>query len=258
MTYRRKGRNIKIGKNVKIGDGVIIYDNVIIKDNVTIHPYAIIGNTPQHTTEIGDIEGYTTINEGTTIREFVTIHSPISKDLTYIGKNCYIMATAHIGHDCYLHDNVVLANSVNLSGYTKIHNNAMFGLNATTHQYTTIGSFAMIGMNTPINRDVLPYTVAYGNPARWYKMNRIGLQRHRNEKTIKAVEEVLSWGKQHVNYVHTLDKKLRDLDIVGLGKKSDIKEVRKSFEWFDNNRNRGNRKLIKYAGEVGYNLEYVI
>jgi len=248
--------NAEIGNNVKIGYGVRIYDNVIIKDNVTIHPYVCLGDNPQHITKEKNPNGKIIIDEGTIIREFVTIHSPI-EELTKVGKNCYLMATSHIAHDCILKDNIVLCNSVNLSGFTRIDNNVTIGLNSTTHQFTTIGSFAMIGMNTPINYDILPYSVVYGNPARWYKLNRVGLKRHSTELVMLEALKVLSWGLQNINYSQS-DELLFNQYIISLGLKSKIFDVKKSFEWFQKNRKRGNRKLIKYDGKIGLNLEYVI
>ena len=248
--------NAEMGNNVKIGYGVRIYDNVVIRDNVTIHPYCCIGDNPQHITKEKNEKGQIVIDEGTIIREFVTIHSPI-EDLTRIGKNCYLMATSHIGHDCILKDNIVLCNSVNLSGHTKIDNNVTIGLNSTTHQYVTIGKFAMIGMNTPINNDVLPYSVVYGNPSRWYKLNRTGLKRHSTELILLETSKILSWGLQNINFSQT-DEELFNQDIMSLGLKSKVFDVQKSFDWFQKNRNRGNRKLTKYDGKIGLNFEYIV
>lgn len=248
--------NAEVGNNVKIGYGVRIYDNVVIRDNVTIHPYTCIGDNPQHIGKEKNPNGKIIIDEGTIIREFVTIHSPI-EEITKVGKNCYLMATSHIAHDCILKDNIVLCNSVNLSGHTKIDNYVTLGLNSTTHQYVTIGEFAMVGMNTPINNDVLPFSVVYGNPARWFKANKTGLERHSTEKILLEAVKVLSWGLQHINY-YLSDEILFNQDIISLGLKSDIKEVKNAFQWFQNNRNRGNRKIIKYSGKMGFNLEYVV
>lgn len=252
-----KAENVKIGKNVKIGRGTIICDNVEIKDNVVIHPYAIIGDNPQHVKAEKNPNGKIIIGKNTIIREFVTIHAPI-EDLTQIGKNCYLMATSHIAHDCILNDNIVLCNSVNLSGHTLIDNNAIFGLNSTTHQFTTIGAFSMIGMNTPITSDVLPFTVCYGNPSRWYRLNRIGLDRHTTKEVLKEAEKVLSWGKQNHNYIYALKNDLMKQTIISLGMKSKQKEISKPFLWFEENRNRSNRKTIKYGGLLGHNLDYKV
>lgn len=248
--------NAKIGNNVKIGFGVRIYDNVVIKDNVTIHPFCCVGDNPQHITKEKNLNGKIIIDEGTIIREFVTIHSP-TENLTKIGKNCYLMVNSHVAHDCILNDNIVLCNSVNLSGHTKIDNNVTLGLNSTTHQHVTIGSFAMVGMNTPINSDVYPYSVVRGNPARWFKLNRIGLKRHSSEEVLMEALTVLSWGLQNVNFSQ-FDEELFNQDIMTLGLKSKIFDVEQSFQWFEDNRNRGNRKIIKYDGKIGLNFEYVI
>ncbi len=36
----------------------------------------------------------------------------------------------------------------------------------------------MFGAASAANRDVLPYSMARGNPARHYRLNRVGLKRH--------------------------------------------------------------------------------
>jgi len=168
------------------------------------------------------------------------------------------MATSHVAHDCILNDNIVLCNSVNLSGHTMIDNNVTFGLNSTTHQRTTIGAFSMIGMNTPINNDVLPFTVCYGNPSRWHKLNTVGKMRHGTKEMLKETEKILSWGIQNLSPILPYNNKLSKQTIISLGLKSKIPEINKFFIWFNNNRSRGNRKIIKYGGIIGTHLNYEI
>jgi len=115
----------------------------------------------------------------------------------------------------------------------------------------------MIGMNTPINNDILPYSVVYGNPARCYKLNKIGLKRHSTELILLETLKILSWGLQNINFSQT-DEELFNQDIMSLGLKSKIKEVKEAFQWFQDNRSRGNRNIIKYNGKIGLNFEYVI
>jgi NDP-sugar pyrophosphorylase family protein len=59
------------------------------------------------------------IGEGTTIREGVTIHRGMAKggiSKTVVGANCLLMAYVHIGHDCVVGNNVVMANNASVAG----------------------------------------------------------------------------------------------------------------------------------------------
>ena len=123
------GQNVKvgpysiIGSNVEIGEGseiqshVSIIGNTTIGMNNTIYPFASIGNDPQDLKFNGE-ETKLEIGDNNKIREYVTIN-PGTKGgggLTKIGNNCLFMVSSHIAHDCFLGNNVILANNVPLGG----------------------------------------------------------------------------------------------------------------------------------------------
>jgi UDP-N-acetylglucosamine acyltransferase len=172
-------RSAVIGKNVEIMEGVIIGPNVIIGDNVRIFPYAVIGMEAQYKDKVFALEDKKIfIGSGTIIREFVTIHSPSNSNSTYVGKNCYLMATSHVAHDCYLGNDVVLCNSANLGGYTKVGNNTTLGLNVSTHQHSEIGSCCMIGAQSFFKGKVSTDGIMWiGAPAQPVKVNVRGIER---------------------------------------------------------------------------------
>ena len=110
---------------VSIGDGshimshAVIMDGSIIGKNCFIYPGAVIGAIPQDLKFVGE-KTTAEIGDGTTIRECVTVNRGTKdKFKTVLGKNCLIMAYAHIAHDCILGDNVILANAVQLAGDRK-------------------------------------------------------------------------------------------------------------------------------------------
>ena len=45
------------------------------------------------------------------------------------------------------------------------------------HQFCRVGRYAMFGAASAANQDVLPFSMARGNPARHYRLNRVGLER---------------------------------------------------------------------------------
>ena len=186
----------QVGEGVTIGAYSIVGSNVILKDNVKVGPHVVI-------------DGYTTIGEGSilyqfssigaapqdlkyhgepstlvigknnTIREFVTIQ-PGTKSggmETVIGDKNLFMANSHVGHDCKVGNNNVIANSCALAGHVTIENNTILGGLSAIHQFAKIGSFAMLGGGAMVSADVPPYCIAQGDRAKLRGVNVIGLER---------------------------------------------------------------------------------
>ena len=173
-----------IGPNVEIGEGTIIQSHVNItgqtkigKKNI-IYPFASIGNDPQDLKFQGE-ETKLEIGNNNKIREYVTIN-PGTKGgggLTKVGNNCLFMVSAHIAHDCFVGDNVILANNVPLGGHAHIDDNAIIGGNSAVQQFTRVGKSAMIGGMCGVVRDIIPYGIAHGNRSVLQGLNLIGLRR---------------------------------------------------------------------------------
>ena len=87
------------------------------------------------------------------------------------------MVSAHIAHDCFVGDNVILANNVPLGGHAHVDDNAIIGGNSAVQQFTRVGKFAMIGGMCGVVRDVIPYGIAHGNRSILQGLNLIGLRR---------------------------------------------------------------------------------
>ena len=188
--------NAKISKNVKIGpytvigphveiaEGTEIQSHVNIKGNTKIgknnqiYPFASIGNDPQDLKFQGE-ETRLEIGNNNKIREYVTLN-PGTKGgggLTKVGNNCLFMVSAHIAHDCFVGDNVILANNVPLGGHAHIGDNAIIGGNSAVQQFTRVGNSAMIGGMCGVVRDIIPYGIAHGNRSILQGLNLIGLRR---------------------------------------------------------------------------------
>ncbi|TYB35630.1 MAG: acyl-ACP--UDP-N-acetylglucosamine O-acyltransferase [Flexistipes sinusarabici] len=172
------GEGCKIGKNVTIGRNSIVEAYTEIGENTCISPNVHIGGAPQ---DIGFNNEATRliIGKNCTIREFSTIHRASTKEdrVTEIGDNCYIMATSHIGHDCKVGNNVIITSFVGLSGHVQVGDSVVFGGMAGIHQFVRIGKGAMIGGFSRIAKDVPPFCLAEGNPAKIHGLNSVGLRR---------------------------------------------------------------------------------
>ena len=65
---------------------------------------------------------------GTVIREHCTINRSIhTGKATVVGARCFLMANAHVGHDCEVADDVVLVNNVMLAGHVSVGSFSFIG-----------------------------------------------------------------------------------------------------------------------------------
>jgi UDP-N-acetylglucosamine acyltransferase len=157
----------------------MINNNVIIGNGNKFIGAASLGSLGEMGTK-GDIfleNGNVIIGNNNVIREYVTINSPVRKDKTIIGDNCYLMARTHIPHDADVRNNVIMATNSLIGGGSIIYNNAYIGLGAIVHQWTDIGESAMIGLQAAVTKHVPPFCTVTGVPAKILKLNRIGLER---------------------------------------------------------------------------------
>lgn len=155
----------------------VIYDGVTIEAMAHIGPLCVIGAPPQ-------VKGYFGTGNGVIIRAGAHLEKLVTVDAgetrpTEIGVGCFLMANAHVGHDCILEVAVVLSVGAALSGYCHIGQGANLSLNCAVHQYQRIGAYAMLGMGAVVTRgaQVLPGTMWAGVPAKQIGLNRVGLER---------------------------------------------------------------------------------
>jgi UDP-N-acetylglucosamine acyltransferase len=173
-----------IGPKVYIGKGTIIKPHAYIEENTKIGknniigPYAVIGTPPQHLEYKGE-ETWVEIGDGNIIREFATIHRGTAKDqgLTRIGNNCLLMSYVHIAHDCFVEDNVIMANGATLGGHVRVGKRVVMGGFSAVHQFCRIGAYAFIGAMSGVDKDVPPFVKVFGIPAKIQGLNLVGLRR---------------------------------------------------------------------------------
>lgn len=183
--------DVVIGDGCHIGPNVTIYPGTRIGNDCNIFPGAVIGAVPQDLKFNGE---YTTVEIGnnTTIRECVTIHRGTTDRMkTVVGSNCLIMGYVHIAHDCWLGNNVILANYVGLSGHVTIDDYAIIEGKAAAQQFVRIGAHSFIGGASLIRKNIPPYVRAAREPLSYAGINAVGLRR-RNfvEEDIKQIEDI--------------------------------------------------------------------
>ncbi|MCL5674401.1 MAG: acyl-ACP--UDP-N-acetylglucosamine O-acyltransferase [Candidatus Omnitrophica bacterium] len=169
--------NASIGENTFIGPHVHVYGDTSIGENCKIYTSAIIGSPPQDL-KYKNEKSYVRIGNYNTIREFVTINKATGEnESTVIGNNNLFMAYSHIAHNCIIGNNVIIANCGTLAGHVTIEDYAILGGLAGIHQFCRIGRMSIIGGTSKVIKDIVPYVIADGHPARPYGINKLGLKR---------------------------------------------------------------------------------
>lgn len=178
------GAYVIIEDDVVLGNDNILLSGVVLKSGTRIgnenkiHENAVIGGLPQDLGFNAATSSYVKIGDKNTIREFVTIHRASQEnEATILGNENYLMTQVHIGHDCELENNVIIAPSTGLGGFVTVEDKAFISGGVMVHQFVHIGSLAMLGGNAKITQDVLPYMMADGNPAQVSGLNKVGLRR---------------------------------------------------------------------------------
>src|SRR4051812_9451909 len=158
--------DVKIEEGVEIGPYCLIQGTVTIKkgtfveghvtlgsrfgvleigENNHFAPGAVIGGPPQDISYKAEPTRLK-IGNGNIFREFTTVNIATSKGdkETTIGDNGYFMAYTHIGHDCKIGNNVVIANDSHLGGHTTIEDGVVIGGLSAFNQFTKVGRGAFI------------------------------------------------------------------------------------------------------------------
>lgn len=191
--------------HVSIESGTVVHHHAFLArgaklgQSCVVHHSAVVGNVPQDLKFKGDEETLAVIGDGTVIREFATIHratiheskSPAGTHdgVTRIGRNCLVMAYAHVAHDCSIGDNVILSNAVQIGGHVTVGYHAIVGGLTGIHQFSLVGEHAMVGASILIKKDVPPYSLIGDNPVRFGGVNTIGLGRRGfSEAAINAIK----------------------------------------------------------------------
>lgn len=184
------GPGVRIGPYCTIGDHVRIDRETVLSSHVTIeghtrigarnriYPFTSVGFPPQDIGYKGE-DTRVIIGDDNIIREYSTIHRATTKQNweTVVGDENYIMAYAHIAHDCYLGKRVIMSNGATLGGHIAIDDYAILGGMVAVHQFVRIGTHAFIGGKSGIDRDVPPFMITAGERAKLYGVNQKGLHR---------------------------------------------------------------------------------
>jgi UDP-3-O-[3-hydroxymyristoyl] glucosamine N-acyltransferase len=192
------GRGVKVGRECEIYPRVTIYAGTTLSDRVIVHAGAVLGSDGfgyVRDSKSGRYEkfpqvGRLVIEDDVEIGANTTIDRG-ALDETRIGRGTKIDNLVHIGHNCRLGENVVIAAQTGLSGSIVIENNVVLGGQVGIGEHARIEEGVMLGGQG----GVLPNKVLRGKgvafwgtpaqPVRQYLKQLAALARLGQEKKAK-------------------------------------------------------------------------
>lgn len=169
---------VEIRSGTRIGSHVVLKGPTRIGFDNEIFQYASIGDEPQDKRYAGESTRLE-IGDRNVIREYATLNrgTPHGSGVTRIGNDNLLMAYIHIAHDCQLGDDIVMANGASLGGHVIIEDQVILGGFALIHQFCRVGMHSFCGMGSAVAKDIPPYLMVSGNPAKPHGINAEGLKR---------------------------------------------------------------------------------
>jgi UDP-N-acetylglucosamine acyltransferase len=185
------GPEVKIGAGTKLQQGVVVNGRTTLGAGNELFPYSVLGSIPQDLKYEGEPASLV-IGDNNIIREHVTIHIGTGGGggLTKIGNDNLFMAGSHVGHDCQIGNHCILANYTGLAGHVEIDDYAILGGQTGIHQFVRVGAHCMTSGGSKVGKDIPPFTIAQGYPARLRGINHVGLKRRGfSDETIRLLRQ---------------------------------------------------------------------
>ena len=169
---------VRIDSGTKIRSHAVITGRTTIGKNNEIFQFTSIGEQPQDKKYNGE-DTELIIGDNNTIRESCTFSRGSSQGggVTRIGNNNWIMACVHIAHDCFLGDDIIMANNASLAGHVTIGDHAILSGYSLIHQFCTVGEHSFTSFASHVNQSIPPYVTVAGEKARVKGINSEGLKR---------------------------------------------------------------------------------
>ena len=223
------GKNVEIGPFSTIGPYVEIGDNTKIGSHVVIKGKTTIGlnNKIYHGASLGiSMDGNENdknlfIGDNNVIREFVNIESGSTRGNgeTKIGNNNMIMSYCYISTNCNLSNNIIMTNTTSLGEEVLVEDHAVIAGMTTVNDYIRIGRVAMVGAHSNVLKDVPPYVIVDGHPAKVSGINIIGLRRNKVKPAVR--KEIKKAYKILYRSNNTIDEAINEMD----NKLSEVQEI---------------------------------
>jgi len=146
------GDGVVIGSGCEIGARVMIYAGTVLGDRVVVQAGAVLGSTGfgyVRSAETGEYlifpqQGKLVIEDDVEIGANTTIDRGALGE-TRIGRGTKIDNLVHIGHNCVIGKNVIIAAQTGISGSSVVEDSAILGGQVGIGEHATVGAGVILG-----------------------------------------------------------------------------------------------------------------
>ena len=213
------GPHCVVEHDVEIGAGTRLLANAFIGcyttmgENNVVYPFASIGSDPEDYGFDGSVS-YTKIGSNNRFREGVTVNRATHEGAsTVIGDGCFLMANAHVAHNCKVGNNVILVVGATLGGYAEVGDKALLSGLVAVHQFCRVGRMAVLSGVSAISVDLPPFMIGDGRNGGVRGFNIVGLRRNGfPPETIHAIKKVYDlFFRQGLNTKNAIERTLAEV-----------------------------------------------
>jgi UDP-N-acetylglucosamine acyltransferase len=159
------GPYVVIEGRVSIGSGCVVrasaqlYGPLTIGCHNQVYPGAVLGQAPQHVKYTGEPTRLV-IGDSNIFREHVTVHRGTTHSWeTRIGSHNFLMANAHVAHDCRVGDWCIIANGALLGGHCVLEDSVYLSGNCAVHQFVRLGRLSLLSGVSATTKDIPPFII---------------------------------------------------------------------------------------------------
>ena len=196
---------VELGAECVVGPHVYLTGQTRIGVGNRFHAGCVIGDAPQDLKYHGEPTGLR-IGDHNVFREHVTVHrSSKPGEDTWVGSHNFLMAGAHVAHNCHLGNHIIMANGALLGGHVTVQDRAFISGNCLVHQFVRIGMLSLMQGGAAISKDLPPFTIASGYNG-ICGLNSVGLRRagFTTEQRLELKQLYLQLFRRHTAFSNAL------------------------------------------------------
>ena len=171
--------DVEIGAGTRLLGQCRIGAHTVMGEENIVYPFAAIGTDPEDYSYDPAQVSYTRIGSRNRFREGVTVNrGTMPGSTTTIGDGCFLMANAHVAHNCQVGNKVIMVTQCGIAGHCQIGDNCLISGLSGVHQFCRIGRMAVLSGGSAISMDLAPFMIGDGRNGGVRGFNIVGMRRN--------------------------------------------------------------------------------